>query len=76
MRRIPRGGIVSTMIYALFILVAVTMFVSNLFTARIQTGFAGMGRPRRVNMQKLQQRIQSNTLSNHKAMFFKVIRKQ
>ena len=73
MNTIPRGYAISNIVYMLFLIIAALIFVSNLSSTQLQSASNGMGRIRHVNMERLQQRIQSNTLSNHKAMFFKVM---
>jgi hypothetical protein len=72
MRAIPRGPTLNNIVYLVFLLAAALVFVLKLSSTQLQSTSHGIGRTREVNMQKLQQRIQSNTLSNHKAMFFKV----
>jgi len=71
-KAIPRGRTLNNIVYLVVLLSATLVFVLNLSSSQLQSTSRGIGRTRRVNMQKLQQRIQSNTLSNHKAMFFKV----
>jgi hypothetical protein len=71
MRAIPRGRTLNNIVYLVFLLAAALVFVLNLSSTQLQSASHGVGRTREVNMQKLQQRIQSNTLSDHKAMFFK-----
>ena len=72
MRPIPRGRTLNNIVYLVFLLAAALFFVLNVSSTQLQSTSHGIGRTRQVNMQKLQQRIQSNTLSDHKAMFFKV----
>ena len=71
MKTIPRGRTLNNIVYLVFLLAAAWVFVLNLSSTQLQSTSYGIGRTRQVNMEKLQQRIQSNTLSNHKAMFFK-----
>jgi hypothetical protein len=74
-KAIPRGHTLNNIVYLVVLLSATLVFVLNLSSSQLQSTSRGIGRTRRVNMQELQQRIQSNTLSNHKAMFFKVMGK-
>jgi len=74
-KAIPRGRTLNNIVYLVVLLSATLVFVLNLSSSQLQSTSRGIGRTRRVNMQELQQRIQSNTLSNHKAMFFKVMGK-
>jgi len=68
---IPQGKILTDIVYIALILTAAFIFANRLATDSFQPSAHGIGRARQVNMQRLQQRIQSNTLSNHKAMFYK-----
>lgn len=72
MKAIPRGRTLNDMVYLVILLAAALVFVLNLSSTQLQSTSHGIGTTRRVNLQKLQERIQSNTLSDHKAMFFKV----
>lgn len=72
---IPRGRALTGVFYLAFLLTAAIIFSINLSSGQFNPTSRGIGRTRQVNMQKLQQRIQSNTLSDHKAMFFKKMEK-
>jgi len=70
-KTIPRGRTLNNIVYLVLLLAAALVFVLNVSSTQLQSTSHGIGKTRQVNLQKLQQRIQSNTLSNHKAMFFK-----
>ena len=72
MKRIQQGKWFTDIIYLVLVMATSAFFILNLRSSNTETSHE-TGRVRKVNMEKLQQRIQSKSLSDHKALFYKVV---
>lgn len=71
--RIKQGGLWWSFFHTVVVLLIFGMFIWSLTSPGPQRFNSSYGHARKVNMQKLEEKIYNRHLSTHKALFFKVI---